>query len=419
LRHFRITRRQFLQALGASAAALGLSATQLEKYAEMIMANDSGLKILWLSGQACTGCLMPFLDIYQPWDSADTYSTQYTGDTEATAALGTLGIYADLDHIDIADVLIDVIDLEYQSTAMAPIGEQAAAVIQEYRTGSPGTFVLALDGSVPTASNGEYCMISKTITNDGTDPTDVTLTAALTDICTNNDGSSNYYCGAAVAVGACASFGNIPAAKRESTHTVSGTTYTVADPQATDLKTYLDANSLGMTRSGATYTNPLTGNGALPTIRIPTCPAHGDRLLGVVLLAVQWANDSNPPNFFNNTVLPSLDAWARPTMFYDRTVHSECVRLPKFGQGNFSSRLGQDGCLYYLGCKGPTTYADCPRATRSPDNSTWGDGVDVGSYKVWRYGWNNSEGLSCTAFHPCVGCAEKGFPDRFSPFIDY
>jgi hydrogenase small subunit len=58
---------------------------------------------------------------------------------------------------------------------------------------------------------------------------------------------------------------------------------------------------------------------------------------------------------------------------------------------DFGARNGQ--CLYKLGCKGPETYNIC--AARR---------------------WNMEASWPVKAGHPCIGCSERGFWDRFTPF---
>ena len=52
-------------------------------------------------------------------------------------------------------------------------------------------------------------------------------------------------------------------------------------------------------------------------------------------------------------------------------------------------------CLKELGCKGPETRADC-----------------------YSRHWNSDTNWCIGANAICIGCTEKGFPDKFSPFYD-
>ena len=57
----QISRRDFLKYCGATAAAVGLSSTELVLL-EKALANPDGPTVLWMQGAACTGCSMSFLN---------------------------------------------------------------------------------------------------------------------------------------------------------------------------------------------------------------------------------------------------------------------------------------------------------------------------------------------------------------------
>ena len=52
-------------------------------------------------------------------------------------------------------------------------------------------------------------------------------------------------------------------------------------------------------------------------------------------------------------------------------------------------------CLYKVGCRGPETYNNCPVA-KFNDGTSWP--VEAG--------------------HPCIGCSEPQFWDKFTPFYE-
>ena len=94
-----------------------------------------------------------------------------------------------------------------------------------------------------------------------------------------------------------------------------------------------------------------------------------------------------------------LDDNNRPLMFYGSTVHDQCERLPHFEAGEFAPAFDSDEarkgwCLYELGCKGPMTMNNCPKARFNDVN--------------WPVG----------AGHPCIGCSEPGFWDDMTPFYE-
>ena len=122
------------------------------------------------------------------------------------------------------------------------------------------------------------------------------------------------------------------------------------------------------------------------TINIPGCPPHPDWI--VWTLAQLLAGN-----------LPPLDDKHRPIEFYGKTVHSQCSRKKQ----NWATTLSATGlCNMNLGCKGPQSFADCP--TRK-----WNNGVN------WCVGTISNTGNGADSL--CVGCTEKGFPDKFAPLF--
>ena len=139
-----------------------------------------------------------------------------------------------------------------------------------------------------------------------------------------------------VAVGTCAAFGGIP-------------------------RTYSPAAAKGV---GAFLGRPV--------INLPGCPAHPDWIVGSLAAVLSGA-------------MPTLDANSRPTAFYTREpIHERCPRE----ESQEASRFGQDGrCMEELGCKGPSTHADC--------DLRW---------------WNNSQNWCIGVNGLCIGCTEPDFP---------
>jgi hydrogenase small subunit len=87
-----------------------------------------------------------------------------------------------------------------------------------------------------------------------------------------------------------------------------------------------------------------------------------------------------------------LDDAGRPLEFYGSNIHEHCPRRPFFDAGKFAKKVGDEGCLYTLGCKGPVAHADCPHR-----------------------GFNNHTNWCVRAGSPCHGCTEPEFPDTLSP----
>lgn len=118
-------------------------------------------------------------------------------------------------------------------------------------------------------------------------------------------------------------------------------------------------------------------------IKLPGCPCNPDWFLGTLAHILLFGE-------------PELDTMDRPTMFYGTTIHDRCPRRSYFDKGIFATKLGEETCMFKLGCRGPVTRTDCPIRR-------WNERVN------WPIGDNT----------PCIGCAQFGFPDLMEPFISY
>ncbi|ATW26207.1 hydrogenase small subunit [Candidatus Formimonas warabiya] len=136
----------------------------------------------------------------------------------------------------------------------------------------------------------------------------------------------------------------------------------------------------------AAYPNPSKSQGVQDflkrkVINVPGCPAHPDWIIGTIGHLILYG-------------VPELDHLNRPTMFFGQTIHDLCERRSQFENGEFAKFPGQRGCLYKVGCKGPVTFADCPKRQ-----------------------WNNHINWPVKANTPCIGCVNPGFPDSSEPFF--
>lgn len=157
-----------------------------------------------------------------------------------------------------------------------------------------------------------------------------------------------------VAVGSCATYGGLPKANPNPTSAVS-----VAD----------------IIKSK-------------PVINLPGCPANPDVLMGVLVTYLVFER------------LPDVDGQKRPLFAYGKRIHDTCERRPHFDAGQYALVFDDFGarngyCLYKLGCKGPETYNICASLR-----------------------WNMSASWPIKSGHPCIGCSEKDFWDRFTPFYE-
>ena len=161
-----ISRREFLKLCGISAAAIGLTASDL-KLLKKALANPYGPTVIWLQGSGCTGCSESFLN--------------FISTTRPQTA---------------ADVLISSINLTYHPNLMALAGDSAVA--QAQKAYNAGGYVLAIEGGVPTKFGGNAC---RAWSFNGQR---VTFQQAVVDLASR--------AAAILCIGTCAAWGGIPAA---------------------------------------------------------------------------------------------------------------------------------------------------------------------------------------------------------------
>jgi hydrogenase small subunit len=247
----------------------------------------------------------------------------------------------------IKNVLVDQIapgvhiNLRFHPVVMAASGETAIKVMEDTAKQKKDGYVLVVDGAVPMGANGAYGNVGE---RNGKP---VTMLQRVTELATDAL--------AVIALGTCASFGGISA----------------ASPNPTGCQ------SVSKVLAAKNIKKPL--------INIPGCPPHPDWFVGtvasIILKGLPTAND--------------LDDFLRPRAFYGKLIHENCPRRAYFDEGKFAKKLGDEGCLYEMGCKGPITYADCPLRK-----------------------WNNGTNWVIGAGAPCNGCTQPEFPDQTSPFYE-
>ncbi len=230
----------------------------------------------------------------------------------------------------VGDILLDVLDVEYHETIMAAAGYQAEAARDA--AVAKGGHIVIVEGSIPTAENGVYCTIGG--------KTAVQILAETT-------------AGAAAVIntGTCSSYGGIPA----------------ASPNPT----------------GATSVPDLVSG--VPVINLPGCPANVDNVVATIV------------HYLTFGALPAVDGLGRPLFAYGERIHDHCERRAHFDAGQFVEEWGDDGhrkgwCLYNMGCKGPSTFHNCPTQR-----------------------WNGGTSWPIGAGHGCVGCSEPDFWDTMTP----
>lgn len=229
-------------------------------------------------------------------------------------------------------LILDTISLDYHETIMAAAGEAAEKALEQAVNGPDG-FICVVEGAIPTKLDGKYGYIGG---------------HTMYDICKNVLPKAK----AVVCMGTCSSYGGVQAAAPNPT--------------------------------GAMGVNEAFGSEGIKAINIPGCPPNPINLIGTLVAFLQGQKIE-------------LDELSRPLPFFGRAVHDLCERRKHFDAGEFAPSFNSEEarkgwCLYELGCKGPQTYNNCPKARFNETN------------------WPVAAG------HPCIGCSEPGFWDDMSPF---
>lgn len=301
-----VSRRDFLKFCGGLAAIFAVGAPSTARAAELEpqavqLAQDLGAvtkpNVVWLQLQECTGCMESTL--------------RSTGTT-------------------VEEVVLNLMSVNYNELVMAAAGEAAEKALADT---NKEPHILVVNGSIPTKDGGIYCTIG------GKSAEQVLREAAENAT-------------AILAVGACAVFGSVQAARPNPTG-AHGVDEIITDK---------------------------------PVINVSGCPPIGE----VITATLAY--------FLTHGRAPEVDGEGRPLFAYGQRIHDSCPRRPHFDAGQYVRTFDDAGaregwCLYDVGCKGPSTFSPCPIVQ-----------------------WNMKAGWPIGAGHPCIGCTERDFFDRFTPF---
>ncbi len=470
----RITRRQFMKYCAAAAGALGLTGSQLAKL-EKAMATEyskGGTHVIWLNGQACTGC------------------TTSLANTIYYASIQELLVpFADIQSLFPTGLPNGPLDLDFMETLSSSVGATAVNAKKAVKDSSE-PYVLCIEGAIPTAYDGAYCVVG-----DGTTYTATTTISTMYEVL---EYAEDENCAAIIAVGTCASFGGIPAAKGSetgargliSTGKISGG-YQKVDVQG--LWDYLKENadygveSVRLINPGSGYTAAPAvvfsgggGSGASATASISTVSGQvtavsviskgsgytspptveliegvapgGVTASAVATLGVVWGLSPDTwnklmakticvsgcpphPDWIVGTIVyfltygepPLMDKYHRPFDFYGQYQCTNCiwayndttkaaVTIDNATQTSKSGRtIGDSPMLYKF--KYDSQYEGCIGILGCKGRKTKADC----SYRYWNGDAKGSRGVSwCVMTRAgCHGCTEPRFPDGWGKFFSY
>jgi len=279
-----LKRRDFMKLCTGTVAGIGISQMFHPAVHEVLAGTVSGSRppVLWLQGQGCTGCSVSLLNTVSP---------------------------------SIADVLLKVISLEFHPTVMAWEGEPAMEHMYKIADKFKGQFFLAVEGAIPMAADGKYCIIGEVKHKE------VSMLDAMVEL----GGKA----AAVLALGTCAAYGGIPMAKGQLTDSMPVSKVFAAKGVKT------------------------------PVVNIPGCPPHPDWIVGTLVVALQAIKKLGLQKGLAE-VVKILDKAGRPTPFFGKNIHDNCPYLQNFKDSKFSATFTKkEDCRYELGCKGPDTNADC------------------------------------------------------------
>jgi len=281
-----VSRRSFIQLCTTlmMTAPISLSLTQKATAWEVAKAVGKAKRpsVIWLHFQDCTGCSETLLRTSKP---------------------------------DVADLILNIISLDYHETLMAASGYQAEAALKNAVDENLGKFVLVVEGSIPTKDQGQYMKLA------GKPALQI-----LKEV--------GQKAAAVVAIGSCASWGGVPSAS---------------------------PNPTGATGVDSILTEK-------PVVNLPGCPPNPYNLLAVVLEYATMGklpalDDQNRPRFAYDRVIHD---------HCPRRAHFDAGRFAReFGDEGHR----QGWCLYRLGCKGPVTRAACSTRHFNEVPDVWPIGI--------------------------------------------
>lgn len=270
-----ISRRDFIKFCTATTAALALPISFLPRVAQAL--EDNRTPVIWLEFQSCSG------------------------DSEA---------FLRASHPTAAEIILDLISLEYAEVIMAAAGHQAEAAKHQAIEKYHGKYLLIVEGSIPTKANGAYCTIAG---QSGLEVLKQAMAGAA----------------ATIAVGTCATFGGIPAAAPNPSGAIS---VTDAVPGAT-------------------------------VVNLPGCPLNAANLTATIVHFLTFgrlpATDrlGRPLFAYGKRIHDNCERRGH----FDAGQYAEAF-------GDQDHRKGY--CLYTVGCKGPETFHNCP-TVRYNDGVSW------------------------------------------------
>lgn len=271
-----VSRRDFMKFCTAMSAVLALPASFAPRIAEAIT-NAKKPYLVWLEFQDCAGNTEALLRATKP---------------------------------TVAQIVLDVLSVEYHETIMAAAGHQAEKSLMDVVRNNKGQYFTVVEGSIPLGDGGVYCCIG------GRSAIDIAK-----EVCGNAL--------ATIAVGTCAGYGGIPAAHPNPTGAVG---VKEAVPNAT-------------------------------VINLPGCPVNVENITACIVHYLTFGSLPLTDKFGR----PYFAYGKRIHDNCERRAHFDAGQFVR-EWGDEGHRKGW--CLYEMGCKGPETFKNCP-TVKYNEGTSW------------------------------------------------
>lgn len=271
-----VSRRDFLKFCTTMAATLALPSSFIPKIAEALE-KKAKPAVIWLNFSDCTGDTESLLRATKP---------------------------------TIAEIVLDVISLEYHETIMAPSGQAAEKSKKDVVKNLKGKYLAIVEGAIPMKDGGIYCTIA------GRSALEIAR-----EVCGNAL--------ATLAVGSCASWGGVASAAPNPTG-CGGVKEAV--PKAT-------------------------------VVNLPGCPVNAENITATI---VHFLTFGSLPAL-DGQLRPLFGYGKRIHDNCERRMHFDAGQFVR-KWGDEGHRLGW--CLYDLGCKGPEAYHNCP-TVKYNEGTSW------------------------------------------------
>jgi hydrogenase small subunit len=278
-----ISRRDFLKFCAAMTAVLALPSRYVSQVAAALE-QASRPPLIWLEYQDCAGNTESLLRASKP---------------------------------TVAELVLDVLSLDYHETVMAAAGHQAEKSLMDTVGANPGKYLVVVEGSIPTRDRGIYCTIGG---------------RTALDLVQEIGGNA----AAIITAGTCAAYGGIPAAAPNPTGAVG-----VKDVVK-----------------------------GVPIINLPGCPMNVENLTAAIVHYLTF--DAWPAT--DQLGRPLFAYGSRIHDDCERRAHYDAGQFVE-EWGDEGHRKGW--CLYKMGCKGPETFHNCP-IVRWNEATSWPIGAGHG-----------------------------------------